>query len=99
MRSLFWALALSVIPLTSAEAGAVKVGELGIVADAPFYIGVERGYFAKAGLDVTFARFAGGAPMTLPLSTDDIQVAGGALSAALFNAFGRGLPIRIVMAR
>jgi NitT/TauT family transport system substrate-binding protein len=99
MRSLLWALALTAIPLMSAEAGAVKVGELGIVADAPFYIGVERGYFAKAGLDVTFARFAGGAPMTLPLSTDDIQVAGGALSAALFNAFGRGLPIRIVMAR
>jgi NitT/TauT family transport system substrate-binding protein len=99
MRSLLWALALSAIPLMSADAGTVKVGELGIVADAPFYIGVERGYFAKAGLDVTFARFAGGAPMTLPLSTDDLQVAGGALSAALFNAFGRGLPIRIAMAR
>lgn len=77
----------------------MKVGELGIVADAPFYIGIERGYFAKAGVDVTLERFAGAAPTTLPLSTDQLQVVGGAMSAALFNAFGRGLPIRVVMAR
>jgi NitT/TauT family transport system substrate-binding protein len=99
MRGLGWAFALLAIAAPAAEAGAVKVGELGIVADAPFYIGIERGYFAAAGVDVTLERFAGAAPTTLPLSTDQLQVVGGAMSAALFNAFGRGLPIRVVMAR
>ena len=99
MRHWAWTLALSAIAAAPALAGPVKVGELGIVADGPFYIGIERGYFAKAGLEVTLERFAGGAPMTVPLSTDQLQVAGGALSAALFNAFGRGLPVRVVMAR
>lgn len=93
------AFALLAMTTTSAMAGAVKVGELGIVADGPFYIGIDRGYFAQAGLDVSLERFAGGAPTTLPLSTDQLQVAGGAMSAALFNAFARGLPIRVAMAR
>jgi ABC-type nitrate/sulfonate/bicarbonate transport system substrate-binding protein len=99
MRYLAGALALLAMAATRAGAGTVKVGELGIVADASFYIGIERGYFAKAGLEVTLQRFAGAAPTTLPLSTDQLQVAGGSMSAALFNAFGRGLPIRVVMAR
>jgi len=99
IRNWAGAFALLAMAATQAGAGPVKVGELGIVADAPFYIGIERGYFAKAGLDVTLERFAGGAPTTLPLSTDQLQVAGGAMSAALFNAFGRGLPIRVAMAR
>jgi NitT/TauT family transport system substrate-binding protein len=98
-RGLRWAFALFAIAAQPAAADAVKVGELGIVADAPFYIGIERGYFAKAGVDVTLARFAGAAQTVLPLSTDQLQVVGGAMSAALFNAFGRGLPIRVVMAR
>ena len=99
IRNLAWGCALLAAGATAASAGPVKVGELGIVADGPFYIAAERGYFSKAGLDVSFERFAGGAPMTVPLSTDQLQVAGGALSAALFNAFGRGLPVRVVMAR
>ncbi len=93
------ALVLSGLAAVPSLAGPVKVGELGIVADAPFFIGIERGYFAAAGLDVTLQRFAGAAPTTLPLSTDQLQVAGGAMSAALFNAFARGLPIRVAMAR
>ena len=99
IRYLLCACALLATAASGAGAVPVKVGELGIVADAPFYIGIERGYFAKAGLEVSLERFAGGAPTTLPLSTDQLQVAGGAMSAALFNAFSRGLPIRVAMAR
>ena len=82
-----------------APAQTVAVGELGIVADAPFYIGIEKGYFRKVGITLSLQRFASAAQTTLPLSSDKLQVAGGGMSAGLFNAFARGLPIRIAMAR
>jgi NitT/TauT family transport system substrate-binding protein len=82
-----------------AAAQPVAVGDLGIVADAPVYIAIEDGYFAKQNITVTLERFASAAQTTLPLSTDQLQVAGGGMSAGLFNAFARGLPLRLVMAR
>jgi NitT/TauT family transport system substrate-binding protein len=95
--------ALALVAGLASAAGAlaqtISVGHLGIVADAPFYVGIEQGYFAKAGITVKLERFASAAQATLPLSTGEVQVAGGGLSAGLFNAFARGLPIRIAMAR
>lgn len=89
----------AVVCASGAPAQTISVGHLGIVADAPFYIGIEKGYFANAGVTLSLERFASAAQATLPLSTDKVQVAGGGLSAGLFNAYARGLPIRIAMAR
>jgi NitT/TauT family transport system substrate-binding protein len=83
----------------TASAQPIKIGELGIVADAPFYIAIEKGYFAAEKLDVTLERFTSAAQATAPLSTNQIQVIGGGVSAALYNAAARDWPIRIVMAR
>ena len=102
MRRVPWAaLAFigSIAGTAHAPAQTVAVGELGIVADAPFYIGIEKGYFRKVGITLSLQRFASAAQTTLPLSSDKLQVAGGGMSAGLFNAFARGLPIRIAMAR
>jgi NitT/TauT family transport system substrate-binding protein len=83
----------------TASAQPIKIGELGIVADAPFYIAIEKGYFAAEKLEVTLERFTSAAQATAPLSTNQIQVIGGGVSAALYNAAARDWPIRIVMAR
>ena len=77
----------------------IKVGDLGILADAPFYIAIEKGYFAAEKLDVSLERFSSAAQATAPLSTNQVQVVGGGVSAALYNAFARGWPVRIAMAR
>jgi NitT/TauT family transport system substrate-binding protein len=77
----------------------VTVGELGIVADAPFYIAMEKGYFAAENVEVVLARFNSGTETTAPLSTNQIQVAGGGMGAGIFNAFARGWPVRVAMAR
>lgn len=77
----------------------VTVGALGIVADGPYYIALEKGFFADEGLDVTLERFNSAAQGMAPLATNQIQVLGGGSSAALFNAFARDWPVRIVMAR
>src|SRR4051794_30758828 len=82
-----------------AASQSIKVGDLGIVADAPFYIAIEKGFFAAEKLEVTLEPFGSAADTTVPLSTNRLQVVGGGASAGLFNAFARDWPIRIAMAR
>jgi NitT/TauT family transport system substrate-binding protein len=77
----------------------IKVGDLGILADAPFYIAIEKGYFTAEKLDVSLERFNSAAQATAPLSTNQLQVVGGGVSAALYNAFSRDWPVRLAMAR
>ncbi len=83
----------------SASAEPVKVGDLGILADAPFYIAIEKGYFAAENIEVVLEHFQSASQATAPLSTNMVQVVGGGVSAALYNAFARDWPVRIVMAR
>jgi NitT/TauT family transport system substrate-binding protein len=82
-----------------AVAQPIKIGELGIVADAPIYIGIEKGYFAAENIEVKLEHFESAAQATAPLSTNDLQVIGGGVGAALYNAFAREWPVRIAMAR
>lgn len=100
-RFLVAAFGLVACGLMTAPAGAqaVKVGHLGIVADGPYYIAIEKGYFKEQNIEVTLERFISGAKVTAPLSTNQLQAAGGGLSAGLFNAFARDWPVRIAMAR
>lgn len=83
----------------TATADPVKIGDLGILADAPFYIAIEKGYFAAEGVEVKLERFQSAAQATAPLSQNQVQVVGGGVSAGLYNAFARDWPVRIVMAR
>ena len=98
MRSLVLA---ALIGLLAAPVSAqpVKIGDLGILADAPFYIAIEKGYFAAEKVEVSLERFQSAAQATAPLSTNQVQVVGGGVSAALYNAFARNWAVRIAMAR
>lgn len=82
-----------------ASAESIVIGDLGIVADAPFYIAIEKGYFTAENLDVKLERFNSASQATAPLATNQVQVVGGGVSAALYNAFARDWAVRIVMAR
>jgi NitT/TauT family transport system substrate-binding protein len=90
---------LAFAPATVAQPATVRVADLGVLADAPYYIGIEKGYFAAENIQIELQRFNSGQQAVAPLSVNQIQVAGGAVSAALFNAFARGWPVRIAMAR
>jgi len=98
MRKLLLTGLLSILAGT-ASAQPIVVGDLGILADAPFYIAIEKGYFTAENLDVKLERFVSASQATAPLSTNQVQVVGGGVSAALYNAFARDWPVRIVMAR
>jgi NitT/TauT family transport system substrate-binding protein len=92
------ALALAA-PAGPAAAAEVKIGDLGIVADAPFYLAVEKGYFKERGIEVKLEKFTSAAQAMAPLATGELHVVGGGIGAGLFNAFARDWPVRIVAAR
>lgn len=77
----------------------VSVGHLGLISDAPFYIGISEGYFAKNGIEVKLERYTSAAQAMAQLANGDINVVGGGISPALFNAFARGFDMKIVAAR
>jgi NitT/TauT family transport system substrate-binding protein len=75
---------------------ALKVGAIGAVSDAGIFIALEKGFFRDEGLDVELVSFKA-APQILPaIATNEVQVSGSAVSPALFNAFARGIGMRLV---
>src|SRR4030095_5194814 len=74
----------------------VKIGFVPSESFAPLFVGHERGYFKAHGLTTELVRLPSGAAILTQVSTGDIQVGGGALGAAAFNAAHQKLPIAFV---
>ena len=74
----------------------VRVGGTFGDSDAGFFIAHARGYFEEEGLDVELVQFKSASDMIAPLAAGEIQVAGGAPSAGLYNALARDLKLKIV---
>jgi NitT/TauT family transport system substrate-binding protein len=77
----------------------VRIAINGVISDAPFFIATDKGYFAEQGIKVEFVPFDAGPKMIAPLGAGQLDVAGGAASAGLFNAAARGISIKIVADR
>src|SRR4029434_696937 len=74
----------------------VKIGFVPSESFAPLFVGHERGYFKAHGLTTELVRLPSGAAILTQVSTGDIQVGGGALGAAAFNAANQKLPVAFV---
>jgi NitT/TauT family transport system substrate-binding protein len=74
----------------------VSIGAVGSVAELTFYIAEQRGYFAAEGITPEYVKFPSATQMIAPLATGELNVASGSVSAALFNAVARGIPVKIV---
>ena len=79
-----------------AQARKVTLGIVNTISDAPYFIADARGYFRDEGLAVEILPFPSGAKMISSLSTGDLDVSGGAVSAGLYNANEREISIKIV---
>lgn len=88
-------LLLALTPLCAQEAK-VEVGAVGSTSDIALFIADKRGYFKAEGIIVNFTRFDSAARMVAPLGAGQLDIGGGAPSAGLYNAFVRGIDIRIV---
>ncbi len=69
------------------------------MSDLPLFLAVERGYFSSVGLDVELVPFNAVAAMTAPLASGELLVGAGGVTAGLFNAMVRDIPLRIVADR
>ena len=73
---------------------------LGVGTDSitmtPFYLAEKMGYFKAEGLNVEFVPLPSAALMIAPLGAGQLDAGGGAISAGLYNAVGRGIDLRIV---
>jgi ABC-type nitrate/sulfonate/bicarbonate transport system substrate-binding protein len=74
----------------------IKIGVVGITADAPLYIAQDQGYYKEQGLDAEFVNFQTAADSIPALSTGQIDAGSGAMAAAVFNAIARGASVRLV---
>lgn len=74
----------------------VKVGEIGIIADAPVYIAMAQGYFEDEGIEVELARFPSAVDMVPLLASGQLHVGEGSPSSGFYNAVAEGLDITIV---
>jgi NitT/TauT family transport system substrate-binding protein len=74
----------------------VKIGFVPSESFAPLFVAHERGYFKAQGLASELVRLPSGAAILTQVSTGDLQVGGGALGAAGFNAAHQKLPVAFV---
>jgi NitT/TauT family transport system substrate-binding protein len=78
-----------------AEPTIVRVFDLQITSSAGNYIGAAKGYFREEGIELEFVR--GNTPdMMAMLAAGQIDVGAGAIGAGLYNAFARGLGVKVV---
>lgn len=78
------------------QAQTVKIGDVQASSAIGVYLANERGYLAEQGFTADFTRFDSGSLTVAPLSTGELDVGVGVVSAALFNAIGRGVDVRLV---
>jgi NitT/TauT family transport system substrate-binding protein len=74
----------------------VRIAETSAIAYAPVYIANARGFYREVGLELVLENFAGGADVVPALARGDYDLNLGAISAGTFNAFARGLDIKII---
>jgi NitT/TauT family transport system substrate-binding protein len=74
----------------------VRVGIVPVTIYAPFYIALEKGYFAEEGMDVQLMPVEGGTENVVQLAAGNFDVVGGGIGAGLLNAADRGVEFEIV---
>ncbi len=97
----YWVIALVAVILFCGAGAAsaqtvVKIGFVPSESFAPLFVAHERGYLRAPGLTSELVRLPSGAAILTQVSTGDLQVGGGALGAAAFNAAHLKLPVAFV---
>jgi NitT/TauT family transport system substrate-binding protein len=78
-----------------AEPIVLKMTDLQITSQAGYYVAQEKGYLREQGIRLEYVR--GNPADMLPLVVSgQVEIGAGAISAGLFNAFARGVPVKMV---
>jgi NitT/TauT family transport system substrate-binding protein len=74
----------------------VRMSDARVLATAPVYVALEKGYFREQNIELTLESSAGAADVVPFLATGDLDIALGATTVGLFNAYDRGADIKII---
>ena len=77
-------------------ADTVKVSVYQSVSDAGIYIAADKGYFTQQGIALELIQLDSVSSVVTALASGQVDVAGGAPSAAIYNSARQGIGIRIV---
>ena len=72
-------------PVAAAELTPMKIGVLRIASQAPFFMGVEKGYFHEAGIEAELVFFDAAVPATLAIASRDVDLAVIGFTPAFFT--------------
>ena len=78
-------------PVRPAKQTDVTLGYIPILIDAPFFVGIEKGYFADEGINLKLERLGGGADMLVQTAAGNFDIGAGGIGAAVFNAAGAAI--------
>lgn len=84
------------LPVEAEQLDKIKVGLTISLAQAPFYIALEKGYLAAERIEVEAMNFRGAQDAVSAMATGDLDVNLGAINAGFFNAANQGLDLRAV---
>jgi NitT/TauT family transport system substrate-binding protein len=82
-------------PPAPREPATVRITDIQITSAAGSYLAAAKGYFQEEGIQAEFVPMAG-ADQVPAVVSGTAHVSGTAINAFLFNAFARGLPLKIV---
>jgi NitT/TauT family transport system substrate-binding protein len=74
----------------------VKVGSSQTLGEGPFYVAMDKGYFRDEGLDVEMVAVRVGPDALSAVAAGEIDVVNAVPESALFNAFQRRIPLKVV---
>jgi NitT/TauT family transport system substrate-binding protein len=83
-------------PTAPAQVETVQQGIVGVVSDAGIILGIERGYFREAGINIEGTRIGSASEAIQFLATGQLDVLGGGPGVGLYNAFAQGSRLRVV---
>ena len=82
--------------LVIAESNVVRLGAVPVPPMGALYIGIEKGYFADAGVDIKLTKTPLGPTLMSQLIGGNLDVVGLGIGAGFFNAVNKGAPVKIV---
>jgi len=83
-------MAASTLPMPAFAATEINVGALRFTSHAASFVAFERGYFAEAGLNVTFRFFEAAQPMAVAIASGDADFGVTAISGGLISLAEKG---------
>ena len=97
-----WVAIAAAAALAAVDASAatkMTVGNVTSTSSGPLYIAKDKGYFAKAGLDVEIVVFESATDMAPLLATGRLQIAAGAVTVNFFNSLEKEFPVKLMSSR